>query len=571
MTFAQPHFLWLLLVLPPGLLVFYWWSWRRRRALMQQFVQARLLPNLTVGLSPARQKFRMACVVAGVACLILALARPQWGYSWEEVRQRGLDIVVALDTSKSMLATDVAPNRLARAKLAVLDLLKVAKADRLGLVAFAGSAFLQCPLTLDDAAFRQSLEYLDVNIIPQGGTALAGAIDAALAAFREADNHKVLVLITDGEDHDSGALDAAERAAKAGLRIFTIGVGTAEGELVRVKSANGREDFVRDEQGNVVKSHLNAPLLQQIAGMTEDGLYLPLQGAKTMENLYESRLARLPKSEGQEKFVRRYHERFHWPLALGMVLLAFEMLWPETKRARASNKTRSRPGHPLPERENRMPTLDKGARVMAVGILFAASLSVTASPASALRDYNAGKFDQALKEYQRLIGGQKDKNDPRLHFNAGAAAYRATNYDAALREFSTATRATDVKLQQAAYFNLGNTQFRLGAQAKDLDALQHSWEAAVKSYQNAVALDKKDADAAFNMEFVKNAVEQIKLMREAALRARATADQEIQRRNYRRAREIMEALLQQNIAAKPFEEFAGKLKDIDEIAIPPQP
>jgi len=140
-----------------------------------------------------------------------------------------------------------------------------------------------------------------------------------------------------------------------------------------------------------------------------------------------------------------------------------------------------------------------------------------------------------------------------------------------VRHFQTALVARDLKLQAAAYFNLGNTQFRLGESAKDLDALQASWESAIKSYQNAVTLDPKDADAAFNLAFAKHAVEQIKLLRMAALQARAAADQEVQRRNYHRAREIMDSLLQQNIAAKPFEEFAEKLKDIDEIATPAQP
>src|SRR5206468_1409215 len=124
-------------------------------------------------------------------------------------------------------------------------------------VAFAGTAFLQCPLTIDDTAFRQSVEALDVNIIPQGGTALAEAIDTALAAFKEGESYKALVLLTDGEDHDSGALEAAKRAAQAGLQIFTVGVGTTDGELLRIKDVNGKSDFVRDEQGNVVKSHLN--------------------------------------------------------------------------------------------------------------------------------------------------------------------------------------------------------------------------------------------------------------------------------------------------------------------------
>src|SRR5580765_5503952 len=187
MRFEHPHLLWLVLVAVPAAIAFFWRTWQTKRRLISQFVQSRLLANLTVGVSTARQKLRMALLVASVALLIVVLARPQWGFDWEEAKQRGLDIVVAIDASKSMLAEDIAPNRLARAKLAALDLMQQAKSDRLGLIAFAGSAFLQCPLTIDDAAFRQSVEALDVNAIPEGGTAIAEAIDIALKAFKEGD------------------------------------------------------------------------------------------------------------------------------------------------------------------------------------------------------------------------------------------------------------------------------------------------------------------------------------------------------------------------------------------------
>ena len=205
------------------------------------------------------------------------------------------------------------------------------------MVAFAGSAFLQCPLTVDDAAFRQSVEALNVHIIPQGGTAISDAIDAALTAFKEGDNYKVLVLFTDGEDHDSGALDTAKKAAKAGLRIYTVGVGTPEGDLLRVEDEQGHTDYVRDAQGNVVKSHLNEGLLREIAGATEGGFYLPLRGAKTVDTLYDQGLAKLPKSEHQEKLVKRFHERFEWPLGAAILLLVVEELLPERKRQRRSS------------------------------------------------------------------------------------------------------------------------------------------------------------------------------------------------------------------------------------------
>src|SRR5499427_1529752 len=180
LRFANPHLLWFLLVLPPGLLAFFVWSWRTREKLLTEFIQARLLPALTVGISNRRQKIRLAALLMAVVCIILALARPQFGFDWEEVKQRGLDIVVAIDTSKSMLAEDIAPNRLTRAKLAALDLMQQAKSDRLALVAFAGSAFLACPLTIDDTAFRQSVEALDVNSVSEGGTAITEAINTAL-------------------------------------------------------------------------------------------------------------------------------------------------------------------------------------------------------------------------------------------------------------------------------------------------------------------------------------------------------------------------------------------------------
>src|SRR5438270_8423474 len=318
MRFEYPKLL-LLLLIVPALGAFFWWSWREKRRVLDQFVNPRLLPQLMSGISPRLQRVHWYLLIAAAALLVVALARPQWGFDWEEVRQRGLDIVVAIDTSRSMLAEDVAPNRLARAKLAALDLMQQARSDRLGLVAFAGSAFLQCPLTIDDGAFRQSIEALDVNIIPQGGTALAEAIQTALTAFKEADNHKVLVLMTDGEDHDSGALEAATKAAEAGLKIFTTGIGSKEGELLRVKDAKGRTDYIRDEQGNVVKSHLNESLLQEIAGATK-AVYYPLRGAKTMETLYRDWLAPLPKTDSEEKLIKRAHERYHWPLAMGILL-----------------------------------------------------------------------------------------------------------------------------------------------------------------------------------------------------------------------------------------------------------
>ena len=153
MKFEQHNLLWLLVAVPPALALFFWWGERVRRKLLTRFVEARLLASLTVGLSLTRRKIRYALALLAMMLLIIALARPQHGFDLQEVSQHGLDIVVAVDTSKSMLATDIAPNRLGRAKLAALELMQKAATDRLGLVAFAGEAFLECPLTIDNTAF----------------------------------------------------------------------------------------------------------------------------------------------------------------------------------------------------------------------------------------------------------------------------------------------------------------------------------------------------------------------------------------------------------------------------------
>jgi Ca-activated chloride channel family protein len=492
--FANPQMFWLFVIFLAPLCAFLFWTWRTKQKLIAQFVQSRLLSNLTVGVSQTRQKIRLAVIVASVVFLILAMARPQWGFSLEEMRQQGLDIVVAIDTSRSMLATDVAPNRLTRAKLAALDLMRLAKSDRLGLVAFAGSAFLQSPLTLDEEAFRQSVEALDVGIIPQGGTAITEAIQTAMTAFEKGnDNHKVLVLFTDGEDHDSGAEEAAKKAGEAGLKIFTIGVGTAEGELIRVPDEQGNVSFLKDDAGNAVKSRLDETLLRKIA---VNGFYLPLQGAKAMEVLYSKGLAPLPKSDSTTKLVRQSRDRYPWPLSFAIALLVLEMFLPQRKRVRR-------------KREKNISTnkTEVTASVAAL-LLILATASATASPSSALREYEAGNFHTAMDEFKKL--SQQHTNDLRLSYNAGTASYKAKQLADAEKFFSAAATSPELQLQQQAYYNLGNTLFEAGEQAQEPDKKQPAWESAIQNFQNSLKLNPQDADAKHNLEFVKKKLEELK-------------------------------------------------------------
>ncbi len=492
MHLENPNQLWLLLLVP-ALAAFLWWMWRVKQRLAAQFISPRLLATLTAGVSPTRQKIRLALLVAAVAWLAITLARPQWGFGLEEARQRGLDIVVAIDTSKSMLADDVQPNRLTRAKLAALDLQQFAKTDRLGLVAFAGGAFLQCPLSLDDEAFRQSVESLDVNIIPQGGTAIAEAIQTARAAFKEkTGNHKILVLFTDGEDHDGEAVAAAREAAKDGMRIFTIGVGTADGELLSTSDPFNHRVFIKDDQGNVVKSRLNETLLREIA-TAADGFYLLLAGAKTMNTLYERGLAPLPKAEFSARTIRQYHDRYQWFLALAIGLLVVEMFFPER----------------MTNRKSKIQSAKGGATVVAILLLLCGGMApASASPSQALKNYERGKFDNALDEFEKL--SKKNPDDPRLRFNAGAAAFQSGRLDEAARQFNSSLATPDLPLQERAYYNLGNTQFRLGEKSSDPKKKQENWEQALAHYESALQLAPKDEDAVFNRDLVKKKLEELK-------------------------------------------------------------
>src|SRR5258706_4559645 len=250
-----------------------------------------------------------------------------WGFHWEEVRGEGIDLVVALDTSKSMLATDVAPNRLARAKLAVQDLLAELQGDRIGLVAFAGSAFVQCPLTLDQNAFGESLDAVEVGLIPRGGTNLTAAIDASLAAFEgHQGSHQALVLITDGEDHEGKVEEAVKHATERGVKVFTVGIGTAEGELIPTGGT-----FLKDRKGQVVKSRLDEETLKKLA-IDTDGVYLHAAGTDLgLSALYREHIATMEKRELESTLERRYEHRFQIPLALALVLLVFEQVLGERR------------------------------------------------------------------------------------------------------------------------------------------------------------------------------------------------------------------------------------------------
>ncbi len=503
MRFAHLTVLWIGTLAILLLAIFLIWSWRHRQLLLTRFVDNRLLPKMLHGVDVVWQKWRLVLVVIISVFLWLALAQPQWGENWEEATQRGRDIFVAIDTSRSMLANDVAPNRLSRAKLAAMDLMKLAKQDRLGLIAFAGSAFVQCPLTLDEEAFRQSVNIIDTGIIPQGGTALTGAIDAALSTFKNdsGDNHKVLIILTDGEDHEEGIEAASKNASKAGLKIFTVGVGTPAGELLRVKDAQGKESFVKDDQGNVVKSALNESILRELASNT-GGFYISLRENKAMDVLYEQGLKPLPTSDFSSKKVKKMHDRFRWPLALGILAMILEVFWVES-------------GFRIRKQ------LAGVSAVLALLIL--SSQPALASANKAKRDFERGEYNKAREEYDRLLSGRPD--DPRLQYNSGSSAYADEDYAKAAQRFEAALSAKEKSLQQHAYYNLGNSEFRLGESESDAKQKQEQWERSLQHFEKALNLEPKDKDAEHNLNLVRQRLEELKKQQKESSKDKQPQDQ----------------------------------------------
>jgi len=257
----------------------------------------------------------------------------------------------------------------------------------------------------------------------------------------------------------------------------------------------------------------------------------------------------LPKSEGKEKFIRRYHEQFQWPLAIAILLLLAEMFLPERKKSKVQS----------------LKSKVEATTITALIAFLFLPVAAKASPSSALRDYKSGNYTNALQEFSRLA--ETRTNDWRLIFNAGDAAYRATNYDLAENLFQQVALSPDLKLQQEAFYNLGNAQFQSAKDAKDLDGLQSGLELAQKSYERAVNLNTNDVDAAFNLNFTRNAIDQIRKFREMLLRAKSEADAAVRQAEFHRALEIM-APLQKTIAAKQFQDYTKKLKEINDIATP---
>ena len=472
MKLSNPYMLYLVwpVVLLVGIMVY---GSLKRARILARFAAAKTLEVIVPGINPKLRWARVFLTCLALVCIVGAMAGPLAGFKWQTVEQKGVDLMVCVDCSRSMLAQDIKPTRLEQAKREVMDLMGMIQSDRAGLVAFAGKAILQCPLTLDHAAFNVFLNILDPDYLPVGGTDLAGAIETALSGFeQDVESEKAIILITDGDITTGDAFEMAKKAAAQGVKIFCMGVGSPGGAPV----PGSEGGFKKDESGKIVISRVDEKGLEKLAAMA-GGVYVrSVPGDSDIDRIYNGEIQggmeKKTLKSGRQKV---WHNRFQWILLPGILLIMLEMM------------------------------LDYNRRGIFFSILFVLPL-LTLSPEvceaqastsvkRGIEAYDTGDYASAEKHF---IDAQLDRPDmDELYYNIGDAAYKKGDFDAAVKNFTRAKQTADPALKPKAVYNLGNALYRSG----DL-------KGSLTAYEELLQLTPEDEEARENLEFVKKKLEE---------------------------------------------------------------
>ncbi len=332
MSFANSIFLIIGVIFVLILVAFYLAASARKKRLMENFADKKLLQEISLALDSGKRRFKIALIITAVFLCFLSLARPQWGFEWKDIKNAGVDILFAIDTSKSMLAEDIKPSRLSRVKLEIEDFIKNLSGDRIGIVAFAGNSFLQCPLTVDYDGFLTNLQGVDTQTVPKEGTSISAAIDECINAYeRNSRKNKIVILITDGEDHEGKVIEAAQNAQKNGIKIFCIGIGTKDGVVIPITSETKKVTYLKDVSGRVVKTKLDDTLLKKIAFITGGSYFHAAEYNFGLEELYKDRLSKVKREAAEVKVEKVKKDRFQLFLLAVFVILLSEPFISERK------------------------------------------------------------------------------------------------------------------------------------------------------------------------------------------------------------------------------------------------
>ncbi len=480
MEFGQPQYLKALFLLPLLVMLFVYGA-KQRQTELARFAGIGMSDRLAPGRSWRKNMLKTTLKTLGVALLILAIARPQFGRQLVKIEREGIDLVIALDTSLSMLAEDMKPNRLERAKQEIVDFIGGLKGDRVGMVAFAGDAFVLCPLTVDYDAALMFVQTADVDIVSKQGTAVDKAIETAMALFPESgESDRVIVLVTDGESHDGNPVKTARKAAEEDIRIYTIGIGDPSGELIPLRGTGGGvEGYKKDRSGETVLTRLDETTLRQIAQIT-GAEYLPAtrQGLE-LKVLYRE-ISGLERKTIEGEFVERKTERFPLFLALAFLLLGFEAVITRRGLMRMKREI-----------------LHTGVTgVVALFVVLTSALPVSAKGIdrdrveSGNQYYDSGDYEKALILYREAIGDttRRIKRSEGVLYNQGNALHMLERYPEALGRYHESLSDDSLQTGQMLY-NRGNTLLKMG-----------KIDEAIESYVLSLQYLPDDKDARFNLE-----------------------------------------------------------------------
>ena len=505
MTFASPDLLYFLFALPVLVGLRYWSAWRAGQ-IIESMTAPRLRSQLVVGVSSWRSGFIFALQLLALACFILAIAQPRWGEDKVIQIESGRNVIIAIDTSRSMLSNDIVPDRMTRAKLAAQDVLNTLKTDRVGLIAFAGRAYLQAPLTTDHEAVVEAIQSLDFTSVPRGGSELGNALKLAMETFEKnpARNHG-LILFSDGGEPDAQVREYAQQAAKKNILILTVGVGTEEGALIPDPDPDRQGDYVRDRSGNVVKTKLEGSVLQEIAATTR-GRYMKLGSQPLATSVVRELLSALQAQANEAQQLVKPIERFQWPLSMGVLLLM--IAW-----SLRSSSPRRRLAPALALLCLGLTDSPVHAETVSPPSFWASVFSqAKVSPETAEEALKNGNHKLAAELFGKLI----DKNPPeslryRYAQALGYSAHQLKDYDRSVSAFSQALESSEPLLQEQAHQGLAHSLYDQGdrALAKMPKFTLKSWKDAVKHFDSALKIDPENTSIKENREFVKKRLDEL--------------------------------------------------------------
>lgn len=482
--FEDPIYLYLLAVIPV-MAVIRFFMIRRQHKKLRKFGDPRLLKQLMPGVSKWRPEVKFWILQTALALMVIMLARPQMGTKISHDKRSGIEAIITMDISNSMRAEDVEPSRLDRSKMMVENLVDHFTDDKIGLIVFAGDAFVQLPITSDYVSAKMFLSDIDPSMMATQGTDIAGAIRLASHSFTQTEGvGKAIIVITDGEDHEGGALEAAQDAKKKGMRVYVLGVGSPQGSPIPIP---GTSDYMKDKQGNTVMSRLNEDMCRQVA-QAGGGAYIHVDNNSNAQQQLDNELAKLSKKEMQNTFYSDYDEQFQAFGVIVILLLIIETCMLDRKNPRLGQ----------------LHLFNRGRRnaVVIVLALMSAAGAMAQTDRQYIRhgnkDFRKGEAAKAEVAYRKAL--EKNPRNTQALYNLGNALFAQKKDSAAVQSLEQAAKSETSKIRKAmAYHNMG-----VICQSHKM------FGEAIEAYKNALRLNPKDDTTRYNLELCKRQQKQQK-------------------------------------------------------------